>query len=898
MPFLQNLDPEWLEEQYRRWLESPESVDPGWHSFFTGFDMGRGTSPEAAHPDLPEALRQSGVQSLIYRYRDIGHLMACTDPLSPCPISHPLLDLQAFHLGESDLDNVFHTRRYHKDCATLREILETMQETYCRSIGVEFMYMQEPAERQWLIDRMEPVKNRDTVNREEKLHFLSLLQRSTLFEEFLHRHFQGQKRFSLEGGEALIVCLDRFVSHSAGQGVRELELGMAHRGRLNVLANIMGKPLANIFAEFEDNRLLGVVGEGDVKYHKGHSTDLPLPDGGTMHLSLAFNPSHLEAVDPVVAGKSRARQDRRGESGKKEVLPVLIHGDAAFAGQGIVAETLNLSQLEGYGNGGTLHVVLNNQIGFTTLPSDSRSTRYATDLARMLMIPIFHVHGENPEAVARVASLALDYRLEFGCDVVVEIICYRRHGHNEGDEPAFTQPLMYERIKDRPPAHAIYAARLEEEGVAPETMAAMASAYREELEQGMKSEAAPVDEGFSGDWQGVQRGYLQVEVETALSGPELVALGEKLAKFPEGFTPHPKLATLYSKRVEALRSGVGIDWGSAEALAFASLLQEGVTVRVSGQDSRRGTFNHRHAVLHDLHSDATHTPLAVVAATGRFQIYDSMLSENAVLGFEYGYCLAAPEALIIWEAQFGDFANGAQVIIDQFIASGESKWDRACGLVMLLPHGYEGNGAEHSSARIERFLSLCAENNLQVATPSTPAQLFHLLRRQVRQPFRKPLVIFTPKSLLRHPVCVSTLEELASGGFREILPGVANPGAAARVLLCSGKIYFELAAEREKRGAPDVTIVRIEQLYPFRRELLQEVLAPYLESFGMKANSFIWVQEEPANMGAWPFLRNRLADVIGREPLYVGRPESAAPAVGSHRMHEEEQKRVIAEAFQ
>ncbi len=892
MSFLHNLDPVWLEEQYRRWRESPDSVDPEWQTFFTGYDLGREVPLEAAHPDLPEALRQSGVQSLIYRYRDIGHLMACTDPLSPCPISHPLLELFQFGLSEADLDSVFHTRRYHRDTATLREILETMRQTYCRSIGVEFMYIQEPAERQWLIDRMEPTGNREVLTLDQRLRLLELLQRATLFEEFLHRRFPGQKRFSLEGGEGLIVCLDRAVSHAAGQGVREIELGMAHRGRLNVLANILGKPLANIFAEFEDNLQLGFVGEGDVKYHKGYSVDMPLPGDGTMHLSLAFNPSHLEAVNPVVVGKCRARQDRRGHGGRRAVLPVLIHGDAAFAGQGIVSETLNLSGLEGYGVGGTLHLVVNNQIGFTTLPSDSRSTRYATDVARMLMIPIFHVHGEDPEAIARVTALALDYRREFGRDVVVEIICYRRHGHNEGDEPAFTQPLLYEQIRERQPAHLLYGGRLESEGVPAGTVAAMAAAYRDELERAMGAEAVPVDTGFGGDWQGVQREYRTLAVATAVPAEILRELARELAAFPAGFTPHPKIAGLYARRAEALQPGGEIDWGNAEALAFATLLDEGTPVRLSGQDSRRGTFSHRHAVLHDLHTDESHTPLAALPGAATFRVYDSTLSENAVLGFEYGYSVATPDWLTVWEAQFGDFANGAQVIIDQFIASGESKWDRASGLVMLLPHGYEGSGAEHSSARIERFLSLCAENNLQVAYPSTPAQFFHLLRRQVKQPFRKPLVVFTPKSLLRHPACVSTLEELSSGGFREILPDDAAAGEVSRVLLCSGKIYHELAVEREKLGRSDVAIVRIEQYYPFRDDLLREALEPYQE-----VSEWLWVQEEPANMGAWPFLRCRLAQVTGSELRYVGRPESAAPAVGSHRLHGEEQEREIEEAF-
>jgi 2-oxoglutarate dehydrogenase E1 component len=892
MPFLQNLSPQWLEEQYRLWQQAPERLEPEWRSFFSGFDLGRDTQPEPAHKELQEALRNSGVQSLIYRYRDIGHLLACTDPLSPCPLSHPLLDLAAFDLAESDLDTFFHTRRYHKSSATLAEILETMQETYCRSIGVEFMYIQEPVERQWLIDRMEPQRNRFKFDREQQLHLLAKLQEATLFEEFLHRRFIGQKRFSLEGGEALIVCLDQALTHGAANGVSDVVLGMAHRGRLNVLANILGKPLANIFAEFEDNLLHGVVGEGDVKYHKGYSADRELPGGGRLHLSLAFNPSHLEAVDPLVEGKSRAHQDRAGEGGRQSVLPILIHGDAAFAGQGMVAETLNLSQLEGYGTGGTLHVVINNQIGFTTLPADARSTRYATDIAKMLMVPIFHVHGEDPEAVAWISRLALDYRQTFGRDVVVEIICYRRHGHNEGDEPAFTQPLMYEQISHRPSPHILYADRLQEEGLSAATVQEMAAAYTARLEAAVGQESVQTDRGFSGDWRAVSRDYRSVAAQTAVPHELLISLATELSRFPEGFTPHPKLVTLYQKRLAAVKQGGGIDWGNGEALAFGSLLREGVPVRLSGQDSRRGTFNHRHSVLHDVHGGSSYTPLAALSGGAAFRVYDSMLSENAVLGFEYGYSVATPDWLTIWEAQFGDFANGAQVVIDQFIASGESKWDRACGLVLLLPHGYEGNGAEHSSARIERFLSLCAENNLQVVYPSTPGQLFHLLRRQIKQSFRKPLIVFTPKSLLRHPACVSSLEELAEGNFQEILVDSAAPAEVTTVLLCSGKIYYELAERREKAGRTDLAIVRIEQFYPFNSDLLRQVVEPLTA-----VKSWRWVQEEPANMGAWQFLRPYLMELLGCEPAYVGRPVAAAPAIGSHRVHGEEQAKIIDAAF-
>lgn len=894
MPFLHNLDPEWLEGRYQQWLKEPESFAPEWQRFFEGFELGRTPPAEELHTDMAEAMLQSSVQSLIYRYRDVGHLLACTDPLSPCPLSHPLLDLAAFKLSSDDLERHFHIRRFHKDTATLREILATMQETYCRSIGVEFMFIMEPAERQWLIDRMEPARNRRSFSQNEQLRLLSRLQQGTLFEEFLQRRFPGQKRFSLEGGESLLTALDTVVNSALPAGVSELIIGMSHRGRLNVLANIIGKPLSAMFAEFEESGAEELTGDGDVKYHKGYSADV-----AGVHLSLAFNPSHLEAVDPVVMGKSRARQEQRGTSGKHELLPVLVHGDAAFAGQGIVAETLNLSQLEGYSTGGTFHIVLNNQIGFTTLPKDSRSTRYATDVARMLMIPIFHVHGEDPEAVAIAAELAFAYRQQFGRDVVLEIICYRRHGHNEGDEPAFTQPQMYEQIKARKPLHLVYGEMLATAGIPEEIILNMAAAYKSALDQALAAADKPLlDQSFRGDWEGISRSFVNHPVDTALPADQLNALMKSMAKLPEGFTPHGKIVQLYNNRVESLARGNGIDWGTAEALAFASLTSSGVNVRLSGQDSRRGTFNHRHAVLHDTGNGATYVPLnAVAAGGGVFSVYDSMLSENAVLGFEYGYSIASPKGLTIWEAQFGDFANGAQVIIDQFIAAGESKWGRASGVVLFLPHGYEGNGAEHSSARIERFLALCAENNLQVVNPSTPAQIFHLLRRQVLQPFRKPLIVFTPKSLFRNPLCVSRLDEFSAGSFLDVIPDSAATPAAGRIILCSGKIYYDLLAERIKNSSSNVAIIRIEQLYPLNDLLLKEALQPFGIAGKKTDAKLFWVQEEPMNMGAWPVLRSRLTEIVGHEPVYIGRKEAAAPATGSHKHHAEEQMQIIAAAF-
>ena len=899
MNFFENVTPDWLESQYQRWLDEPDQLDVTWQAFFSGFSLAEGgNQPPGPVPGRQSCVdcskKQSGVASLITRYRDIGHLLACTDPLKPCALSHPLLDLNNFELDESDLDTVFINPSFHLQRATLREIVASLRETYCRSIGVEFMHIQEPSERQWFKDRLEPTCNRHPFTMDDRQTILRQLIDAALFEAFLHRRFVGQKRFSLEGGEALIVFLEQLVSGSAVSGIKELILGMSHRGRLNVLANIVGKPLSTIFSEFADNSESGFVGEGDVKYHKGFDHDRVLPDGSQMHLTLAFNPSHLEAVDPVVEGKCRARQDLRGADGKKQLLPVLVHGDAAFAGQGMVPETLNLSQLEGYRTGGTIHVVLNNQIGFTTLPADARSTHYATDVAKMLMVPVFHIHGEDPEAVAHVARVALDYRQTFGRDVVVEINCYRRHGHNEGDEPAFTQPQMYDWIKQHPPVHKLYAERLRADGLAAEIPDLMEKEANGILQTALESPAETVGLGFKSEWQGIEREYSPITIATNVRQEQLVNLSEQLATLPPGFTPHPKIATLIQKRLQAVTSGTGIDWGNAETLAYATLLTEGIDIRLSGQDCRRGTFNHRHAVLHDIKTGATHTPLlSLLEASARFTVYDSLLSENAVLGFEYGYAASSPKPLVLWEAQFGDFANGAQVIIDQFIAGGETKWDRSCGLVMLLPHGYEGQGAEHSSARIERYLQLCAEQNLLVVNPTTPAQLFHLLRRQVHLPFRKPLIVFTPKSFLRHPKCVSDLSDLTKGSFREILTEETECDAVTTVLLCSGKVYYDLREHREQEQREDVAIIRVEQLYPLREDLLSAALSRYSSNM----NICRWVQEEPANMGAWSFLRHDLEKLCGSELSYVGRPAAAAPATGSHRMHKIEQDGLLAEAF-
>ncbi len=897
MLFFANLSPEWIETLYRQWQENPAQVPSDWQAFFDGFDIGRQSVPMPPLACLtPEvSLKQSAVDALISRYRELGHLLACTDPLSPCKTDHPLLSLATFGLETADLDRAFHAKGFDKGSATLRDILATLKETYCGATGVEYMHIVEPTERLWLQERLESTNNRPKLSSEDRYTILRKLQQGALFERFLHRQFPGQKRFSLEGGEVLIPVLERSVRRAASLGAQDILLGMPHRGRLNVLANIFSKPLENIFAEFSDNVEFHFVGEGDVKYHKGFSADLTLPDDRTVHMTMASNPSHLEAVNPVVEGKSRARQDTCGSDGSKRVLPILIHGDAAFSGQGMVSETLNLSQLEGFGTGGTLHIVVNNQIGFTTVPADARSTQYATDVAKMLMVPIFHVHGENPEAAIHAVELALEYRYRFGRDVLLEIICYRRQGHNEGDEPYFTQPLMYQAIKQRPPVHEIYRDQLLAEGLDKNRMQQQAEQLQEELAAALQRRLHPVDRGFRGKWEHIERDYSTATPDTAVPRENLQALAEKLAWLPDDFVPDPRIRTLLDKRkASVLEDGGDLDWATAETLAFASLIEEGHSVRLTGQDCRRGTFSQRHLVQVDIHTGESYVPMAALCnQPADFCAYDSSLSEAAILGFEYGYSLERPEGLTLWEAQFGDFANGAQVIIDQFITSGQRKWNRVSGLVMLLPHGYEGQGPEHSSARIERFLQSCADNNLLVAQPSTPAQYFHLLRRQLKLPFRKPLIIFTPKSLLRHPCCRSPLADLSSGQFCEIIPDQQTPERIDSVLLCCGKIYHELQEERQKQQRDDVAIIRIEQLYPLREDLLSEILQPL-----GGARRLLWVQEEPRNMGAWTFVAPILARILGRCPDYCGRPEAAAPAGGSHRQFKIDQRRIIESALQ
>jgi 2-oxoglutarate dehydrogenase E1 component len=901
MDSLITLNGDFIEEQFTLWKTDPNRLSTDWRFFFEGFELGyagRADGFESGDRDL--ALRQARVHALVYRFREIGHLLACLDPLDACPIDHPLLSLETVGLTAADLERSFIVPDGPANVrAPLREILAGFRETYSRSIGVEFMHLQDPAERRWLIERMEPVRNAPRLDAAEKQRILEKLVHSSVFEQFLNTKYRGVTRFSLEGGDALIPGLDFLVERAAGLGCREILLGMAHRGRLNVQTAILGKPFVDIFSEFEncyDPEAL--VGAGDVKYHNGYLGDIQTRDGRPLRIYLMNNPSHLEAVDPVVEGFARGRQDLLAKDERKRVLALLIHGDAAFAGQGVVAETLNMSQLEGYTTGGTIHVIINNQIGYTTLPENARSSRYSTDIAKMLMVPVFHVHGENPEAVVHVMRLAAEYRWEFSKDVVVDLVCFRRFGHNEGDEPYFTQPLMYERIRQRPALDRVYAEKLfDEKVVTPEAVEALAADRRDRLNADYDAIHGSVcvfpEHTFYEGWRDYSGIYSPVTLATGLPRDRLVNLARGLNSLPEGFNRNPKLDKLLAKRLEAVEAGDGIDWANAEALAFASLLTEGHPVRLSGQDSGRGTFSQRHSVLIDMKTGNGHVPLnALTPDQAAFSVYDSPLSEAGVLGFEYGYSLARPEGLVLWEAQFGDFANNAQGIIDLFIAGGEAKWQRLSGITLLLPHGLEGLGPEHSSARLERFLQLCAGENMQVCNLTTPAQYFHLLRRQAKAAYRKPLVIMTPKSLLRHPLAISSLDELSQGTFRGVMEDSEADAAATTVLFCSGKIFYDLLQRRRELNRPQVAIVRLELLYPFPQSQLRMVIKRFKQ-----AQQFFWIQEEPENMGAWRFIRPRLEAVVGKPLTYIGRRESPTPATGFPHVFRREQAEILDRAI-
>jgi 2-oxoglutarate dehydrogenase E1 component len=890
---------DYIDEQYHEWKKNPESVSPEWRYFFKGFELAShdGLKSEDFLPKDHASL-QANVESLIYRYRDLGHLLSCLDPLVACPSDHPFLHLSEFNLSERDLDKRFYCSAFFgTETAALKDILKALKETYCRSIGVEFMHLQDPEELKWLMERMEPIRNKPSFERNTKHRILKKLYETALFEQFLNKKYPAQTRFSAEGADSIIPMLDTLLARTAEQGCDEIIFGMAHRGRLNVQTHVLSKTYEDIFQEFEqcyDSNSL--IGSGDVKYHNGYMANIKVNERNLLVL-LVNNPSHLESVNPVVEGIVRARQFILEDDNKKRVIPILLHGDSAFAGQGIVAETLNMSQLPGYSTGGTIHIVINNQIGYTTLPENARSTRYSTDVAKMLMSPIFHVHGENPEAAIHVVKLACDYRAKFHKDVVIDLVCYRRYGHNEGDEPYFTQPKMYERIKDRPALYQIYAQELKDSGiVSEEELSAIEKEINEKLEIALDNARSqcrgfPVPKFFD-SWEGFHGNYSHDPVDTGVPAEKLVSFALRLNTVPEGFTIFSKLKGLLDKRLEAVETGKGIDWGNAEALAFASLLAENIPIRLSGQDSSRGTFSQRHSFLTDIEREEKYYPLNNLGIKqAPYLVYDSLLSEMGVLGFEYGYSLAQPKGLVIWEAQFGDFANNAQSIIDLYVISGEAKWQRLSGLVMLLPHGFEGLGPEHSSARPERFLQLCAYDNIQVCIPTLPSQYFHLLCKQAKVKYRKPLVIMSPKSLLRHPLAVSFLKDLETGSFQPVLDDPNPPVKVGRVILCSGKIYYELVNRRQERGDDDIAIIRLEQYYPFPEKLLRNILSNY-----NKAKQWCWVQEEPSNMGAWSFIRNRLDKLMKKNFIYIGRDASASPATGFPKLYRRQQEDILSTA--
>ena len=915
-----------IEDLYEQFLKDPNGLDPAWVSYFKGL---QGSGGEIPHGPIRERLltrvqqpptaavpsgaasdgasaKQGAVSRLIQVYANRGHLIANLDPLGLQERAKPyVLDLQYFGLSDADLETEFFTGSRNQaipERTSLKNILRDLKFIYTDTIGAEFAHVSDTEERLWLQDSFQVGRMQQRFSADEKKNILWQLTAAEGLERYLHTKYVGQKRFSLEGGDSLIPSLDELVQYGGQRGVEEAIIGMAHRGRLNVLVNLLGKSPKDLFNEFEGQYDLAKLrGSGDVKYHKGFSADLKT-GSGNVHVALAFNPSHLEVVNPVVEGSARARQERRGDAFGEHVLPVLIHGDAAFAGQGVIMETLQLSQARGFYSGGTVHIIINNQVGFTTsAPRDARSTLYCSDVAKMIEAPILHVNADDPEAVCFVTRFALDYRMKFHKDVVIDLVCYRRHGHNEADEPAATQPLMYQIIRKKPTVRQLYADRLAAEGVlSTAEAAAMMEQYRSGLDEGKPQARAAlglIGNRYTVDWSE----YLNadwVSVKTGVDMTRLRVLGKAITTYPTDWTLHPRVLAIMQAREKMVNGDLALDWGCAENLAYASLIQEGYPIRLTGQDSGRGTFFHRHAVLHDQSTGRAYVPLQHLATNQpKFTVTDSVLSEEAVMGFEYGFSTTEPRCLTIWEGQFGDFCNGAQVIIDQFISSGEAKWGRVTGITLFLPHGYEGQGPEHSSARLERFLQLCAEYNMQVCVPSTPAQMFHLLRRQMLRSLRKPLIIMTPKSLLRHPLSVSRLEELSGNGFQMVIDEIddISPSAVTRVVFCSGKVYFDLLKSRRESKSQSVAIVRVEQLYPFPSDEYEAVLRKY-----ENAREIVWCQEEPQNQGSWYQIRHRLQAPLGakHELLYAGRAGAAAPATGIAALHEQQQKNLVAAALQ
>ena len=936
----------YLDELDQQYSQQPGGVDVSWHELLgaggeDGAPGGNGrpaatsaaataaaattaATTERALSPVPPAARTPAVWPspsgapaapsiwpLVNAYRCHGHFHANLDPLGLLETARiPDLEPATWGFTEADLDRVVEPTGVHGlPRATVRELAGHLRRVYAGSVGLEYMHITAPARRSWLAERMETQLVRP-LPREVRRRILELLINAEQFERFCHTKYPGTKRFSLEGSESLIPLLDLVFSHGARLGAIECVLGMAHRGRLTTLEQIMRRPARDLFGQFEDVEPEKAMGGGDVKYHLGYSTDRVDAAGNAMHVSLAFNPSHLEAVDPIVIGRVRAKQTRHGDVEHRRVLGVLVHGDAAFAGQGLVPEVMQLSGLPGYRTGGTVHLIVNNQVGFTASPAEARSTPYCTDIAKMIECPIWHVNGEDLDALTRVVEIAAEYRAQFGSDVVIDMYCYRKYGHNEADEPSFTQPLMYEAIKRKASPVEVYSRRLIEEGtVSQDDVAAMVrhrvAELEAELEAAKASKQRPDAPSMTAMWRGYRGGLLDQpdDADTRVPRQLLENIAASITEVPPGFTPHPKIERLLEQRAQMGKGERPIDWGMAEVLAFGSLLHQGVNVRLSGQDSSRGTFSHRHAIITDIKTGREHLVLGGLHLDqGQCRIYDSPLSEAGVMGFEFGYSLDYPDALVMWEAQFGDFVNGAQVIIDQFIASSEDKWKRLSGLVLLLPHGYEGQGPEHSSARLERFLELCAEQNIQVVQPTTPAQYFHMLRTQVLRTLRKPLVVMTPKSLLRLPAATSTLDELATGKFHRVLADdAADPDKVTRVLFCSGKIYFELADERARRADASVAIVRIEKLSPWWPQLVAGAMEQY-----PRLADVLWVQDEPANMGAATFVALRFPAVLATLKQHKGidatfgvvsRVESASPATGSHKAHVLEQQQILAAAF-
>ncbi len=889
----------YLEQQYAQFRRDPASVPADWGTFFAGFELGSGGQSPAGGPQA------GGVFGLVFAYREFGHLNADINPLERPPGAHPLLALENYGLGASDLDSPVGQHPFRGPFAggTLRDLIAALRTTYCGTLGVEYMAVPEAERREWLQDRMESGLNRPALTAADRIGTLRGLVTADVFEQFLHVKYVGQKRFSLEGAASLIPMLDTLLESLAAMDVEQVVIGMPHRGRLNVLANVLHKPLELMFSEFESSFApADVQGHGDVKYHMGYSALYTSRTGRAIHLDLNFNPSHLEFVNPVVLGSVRARQDVMHDEPRAHGIPVLIHGDAGFSGQGIVPETLALAQLPAYRTGGTIHIIVNNQVGFTTSPEDVRITSYATDIAKVVKAPVFHVNGDDPEATVHAIRLAAAYRGAFQSDAFIDLVCYRKHGHNELDDPTFTQPVMYRKIAGHVPAAKQYAQRLIADGVLDAAaVTAMEHEFDERLQTAYRRTRAEItlnDEvPLGGAWNGFEWAGADWSARTAVDRATLERVIRSAAVLPPGFHPHPKIARLLAERIKMVEED-RIDWGTGEVMALGSLLLERFDVRLAGQDTGRGTFSHRHAMLHDFENGQRHVPLQHLARDqGRFEVIDTLLSEAAVLGFEYGYSTADPNTLVLWEAQFGDFANVAQVYIDQFLASAESKWRRMSGIVMLLPHGYEGQGPEHSSARLERFLELCANGNLQVCNLTTPAQLFHAWRRQQHRKFRKPLVIMSPKSLLRHRRAVSALEDFTAGEFQTVIDdrAVRDPAAVRAVLLVSGKFYYTLIEARDARGAADdLAVVRVEQMYPFPRAELEAVLARYPQAHELR-----WVQEEPANMGAWRNLRHRIEAMLPERfsLRLMSRKGSPTPATGYYHMHVEQERLLLERAL-